>query len=195
MLFGEGTFTQFNAEANFSIRGLGNNQQEFEDKRFDAQANYLYFGGDIRHQQTLPYDLRLIAKLAGQVADSPLISNEQFAAGGMASVRGYHEVELLGDDGVSGSLEFYSPDIGDLAGLSWMDELRFMAFTDGAKLWVSSALPGTPSDYHIASAGLGLRAQLWKHLLGEFYWAYPLSPTDQVRVGENRLDFRVAYEY
>jgi hemolysin activation/secretion protein len=194
-LYGEGSYTQFNAEVNFSIRGLGNNQQEFEDKRFGAKPNYLYFGGDIKHQQNLPYDLRLVAKLAGQVADSPLISNEQFSAGGMLSVRGYHEVEVLGDDGVNGNLEFYSPNIGELAGWEWMDELRFMAFTDGAHLWVDDALPGTPSEYHIASAGLGLRTQIWRHLQGEFYWAYPFSPTDQVRVGENRLDFRVAYEF
>jgi len=195
VIYGEGTFTQFNAEANFSIRGLGNTQQEFEDKRFDAKANYLYFGGDIKHQQNLPHDLRLVARLAGQVADSPLISNEQFTAGGMQSVRGYHEVEVLGDDGVSGSLELYSPDIGKLAEWPWVDELRLLAFTDGAKLWVDSALDGTPSQYHIASAGLGLRTQIWKHLQGEFYWAHPFSRTDAVRVGEDRVDFRVAYEF
>ena len=35
----------------------------------------------------------------GQWANEPLISNEQFGAGGVASVRGYQEGQVFGDTG------------------------------------------------------------------------------------------------
>src|SRR5208282_8782 len=45
----------------------------------------------------------------GQIASEPLISNEQFGAGGVNSVRGYHEGEVFGDDGWRVSLEQQTP--------------------------------------------------------------------------------------
>jgi hemolysin activation/secretion protein len=190
----EDAFTQLNVETNFSITGLGNDQQEFENKRFGAKAGYIYVAGDIRHRRTLPADVVLQARLAGQVADSPLISNEQMGAGGMQTVRGYHEVEQLGDDGVNASLELFSPDLGPYL-FDGFQELRLLAFGDVARLWVRDPLPGTPKRSDLASAGVGLRMQVLKHFIGEFDWAYPFAATDAVAVGEQRVDFRVAYEF
>ncbi|HZI32843.1 MAG TPA: POTRA domain-containing protein, partial [Candidatus Binatia bacterium] len=45
----------------------------------------------------------------GQWASEPLISNEQFGAGGVNSVRGYHEGEVFGDTGWHVSLEQQTP--------------------------------------------------------------------------------------
>jgi hemolysin activation/secretion protein len=192
--FADGSLTQFNLEADFSIRGLGNTQQEFEDKRFDAKSSYLYLAGELKHRQVLPYDFRLNGRLSGQVTDSPLISNEQFSAGGWQTVRGYHETEVLGDDGVNASLELYSPDLGTL-GPEGLNELRFLAFADVARVWIRSPLPGTAGSYELVSAGVGFRSLLWKHLVGELDWAYPFSATSTVGIGDQRLDFRVAYEF
>jgi hemolysin activation/secretion protein len=192
--YADGSLTQFNLEANFSIRGLGNSEREFEDKRFDAKPNYLYLAGELKHKQVLPYDFHLNGRLSGQVAESPLISNEQFSAGGWQTVRGYHETEVLGDDGVNASLELYGPDLRRL-GLEGLDELRFLAFTDAARVWVRSPLRGTPGTYELVSAGAGFRSLLWKHIVAELDWAYPFSATDTVGIGDQRIDFRVAYEF
>jgi hemolysin activation/secretion protein len=192
--YGDGSFTQFNLETDFSIRGLGNTQQEFENKRYGAQSNYLYLVGDLRHRQSLPEDLALQLRLAGQVTTTPLISNEQMGAGGMQTVRGYHEVERLGDNGVNGSVEFYSPNVGPYA-YEGFNELRFMVFGDLARLWIKDPLPGSPSRYDLASAGTGFRMQLLKQIVGEFYWAYPFTAAEFVKAGQSRVDFRVAYEF
>src|SRR5262249_54559533 len=45
----------------------------------------------------------------GQVASQPLISNEQYGAGGVNSVRGYHEGEVFGDDGWRVTIEQKTP--------------------------------------------------------------------------------------
>lgn len=192
--FENGSLSQFNVEANFSVRGLGNTQKEFENKRYGSRSNYLYLSGDLKHKQVLPYDMRVLARLSGQVADSPLISNEQFTAGGWQTVRGYHETEVLGDDGVMGSFEFHSPDLAFLKPDS-MDQLRFLTFVDAARAWVHSPLPGTPKLYDITSFGAGFRSQWLKHLVGELDWEYPMSNTNYVRSGDQRLDFRVGYEF
>jgi hemolysin activation/secretion protein len=150
--------------------------------------------GDLKHKQLLPYDMRLLARLSGQVADSPLISNEQFSAGGWQTVRGYHETEVLGDDGVMGSLEWHSPDLAflDVAG---MEQLRFLTFFDVARAWIHSPLAGTPRLYDLSSFGVGFRSQWLKHIVGELDWEYPLSNTQYIDAGDQRLDFRVGYEF
>lgn len=51
----------------------------------------------------------LSARLNGQWASEPLISNEQFGGGGANSVRGYHEGEVFGDSGWRVSLEQQTP--------------------------------------------------------------------------------------
>lgn len=190
----DGSSTGFNLEVNFNVSGLGADQAQFENKRHRARADYLYLQGDLKRRQVLPWDLALQARLSWQKSASPLISNEQFGAGGALTVRGYHETERLGDDGLIGSLELYGPELASYA-FEDMNRLRFLAFGDAARLWVQRPLPGTPSAYDLASLGIGLRMQMFKHVLGEFDWAYPLAAADFVKVGAQRVDFRLAYEF
>ena len=192
--FENGSLSQFNVEADFSLRGLGNSQSEFENKRYGARSDYLYVATDLKHKQVLPYDMRLLARFSGQVADSPLISNEQFTAGGWQTVRGYHETEVLGDDGVMGSLEMHSPDLAALK-LEGMEQMRFLAFVDAARAWVKSPLPRTPRSYDLSSVGVGFRSQWMKHIVGELDWEYPMSRTNYIHPGQQRVDFRVGYEF
>jgi hypothetical protein len=37
--------------------------------------------------------------------------------------------------------------------------------------------------------------QFFTHWMGEFDWAYPLKQQGSVDVGNQRVDFRVAYEF
>ncbi|MEI5579132.1 alanine racemase C-terminal domain-containing protein, partial [Streptomyces brasiliscabiei] len=84
--------------------------------------------------------------------DSHLITNEQFAAGGVHSVRGYYSAEAVGDDGISPSLELRAPSMGNLfanAGpaLSWINDMRFFGFADAAFLHIRNALAGQTVNY------------------------------------------------
>ena len=85
-----------------------NDNTQFENKRFKAQLSYVYLRGAVEHERALSPKLKLGLRLTGQIADQPLISNEQFAAGGADSVRGYYEAQLLGDSGLQGSLQLSS---------------------------------------------------------------------------------------
>ena len=199
----EGALTQLNSELNFNFAGMGSNTAEFQNRRNGATPNYIYFAADVRHRHPLPEGMALEVRGSGQVADSPLISNEQMSAGGMLTVRGYHEVERLGDNGLMGTLEIWSPDIGDLGleGMESLNDLRFLAFTDAAQLWLNSVgvgytqTSGTPNGYNLWSTGAGFRMRAFRNFNGEFYWEYPFVATEYVKAGMQRIDFRVAYEF
>lgn len=189
-----GATTSLSSGLHFSIQGLGNEASEFERRRFKAKPNFAYLSSELKHLRELPWDMRLAARASGQITNAPLISNEQFAVGGPQSVRGYYQTQQLGDDGVNLSLELHSP---QLKPGSWdfAQNLRAHVFFDYAYLWVQDALAPSPGFYRLAGTGMGLRMQLFRHWLGEFDWAYPLEQQGSVDVGNQRVDFRMAYEF
>ena len=89
--------TTFDLGTNFLIDGFGTEGDQFAVKRAGASPTYVIFHPGLQRQQVLPFSWSLVAKVDGQVASGPLISNEQFGAGGVESVRGYTESERLGD--------------------------------------------------------------------------------------------------
>ncbi|QWF69576.1 ShlB/FhaC/HecB family hemolysin secretion/activation protein [Methylomonas paludis] len=192
--------TTLNLTANYGLRILGNDPNEFNIKRTGATPDFFYLTGDFRHQHVLPLDFRLQTRAQGQGSMSRLISNEQFSAGGPLSVRGYHQTQVLADQGVNLSIELHSP---KLLAKDWesAQNLRVLTFFDWANLWTMAPIAPTSSTTHLASTGVGLRTQWFKHLLGEFDWSYPIyqqgSPTSSghVLVGQQRVDFRVVYEF
>jgi hemolysin activation/secretion protein len=186
--------TSLNAAGHVSIRGLGNDPAEFQQRRDQARANFFYFTADLKHQQTLPADFQLATRLGGQISPDPLISNEQFSAGGVQSVRGYHQTQQLGDSGLNASVELYGP--------RWLSNqtdfiqnLRLLGFYDWASLWIERPLAPNPARYTLASAGLGLRMQIFRHFQSELDWAYPFYRQGTVDSGQQRLDFRVSYAF
>jgi hemolysin activation/secretion protein len=184
--------TSLSSAIHFSVRGLGNDAAEFANKRAGAKADYLYLTNELKHLHNLPWDMRLNTRLSGQVSNAPLISNEQFSVGGQLSVRGYHQTQQLGDDGLNFSVELQSPALK-----SWeaVQNLRAHVFFDYAYLWIQQPLAPSPSFYRLAGAGVGLRAQWFKHFTTELDWAYPMYSQGTVDVGNQRIDFRLAYEF
>jgi hemolysin activation/secretion protein len=184
----------FNAGVNFSIRGLGNSQHEFENKRFNAQSNYAYFTAGINFTHNLPWGLEFASRFSGQLANSPLISNEQFSLGGMQSVRGYFETQALADDGFIGSIELRSPRLVPTS-LDYINKLQAVVFFDGGRGWIQQAAAGTSKGAELASIGFGTRFQLWKYLVGTLDLGFPLLDLNPVKQGDPKLHFNIATEF
>jgi hemolysin activation/secretion protein len=186
--------TALSLASHFSFRGMGNDAQEFASRRLDAEPNFLYLTGELKHQQLLPLDFRLLTRAGGQASMSALISNEQFSAGGYLSVRGYHQTQLLGDHGVNLSLEVQTP---HLLPSAWEESqnLRLLTFFDWANIWIENPIAPTPATAQLASTGIGLRTQWFKHLLGELDWSYPFYRQGTIEAGQQRVDFRITYEF
>ncbi|MBK8815271.1 MAG: ShlB/FhaC/HecB family hemolysin secretion/activation protein [Methylococcaceae bacterium] len=184
----------FNAGLNFALRGMGNDPEEFEDKRGDAKPNYAYLTLGANGSYLLPEDFVVSGRISGQAADSPLISNEQFSMGGMQSVRGYFETQVLADDGFTGSVEILSPRLAPLT-MDYINKLQALLFVDGGLGWNQKALDGNPKSFSLASAGMGVRFQVWKYFSGTLDLGIPLLDANEVKAGDPKLHFLVASEF
>lgn len=199
-LQGESSRTVLGAGLNFSLRGLaddamnclGQQLNEFACKRFRAEANYAALRLDAKHTHTLPADWSLFGRVSAQRASGPLISNEQFAAGGVDTVRGYTESAAMGDDGWIAGLELRTPPLAKRLS-DRLDELTLYGFAEGARLSLQHPLPGQASRFDLLSAGVGLRFRGWGGVNGALDWAYPFEQAGSVRQGDWRMHFRLGY--
>lgn len=164
--------------------------QEFDNKRYMASPSFALLRGDGTHTQSLFGDWQLGLRGSFQLASGALVSNEQFSAGGMTSVRGYLAAERTGDDGFLGSVEWRTPSLARWLG-SNVNEWRFYAFADAATLRLRDPLPEQDASYSLASVGLGTRLQVLDWLSGTFDWGYPLKDGPNTRKHDPRLNFSV----
>ncbi len=187
---GKKATTELNAGVTFHARGSGEDRAEFENARFRADSNFIYFRGDIAHTRELPGGLEAFAKLQGQISDQPLISSEQISGGGVGTVRGYLEAEVVGDNGLFASLELRSPSL-----LRWWSDkagdLRVYAFAEGGALTSYNPLPDQASYFELASIGVGGRLRLLDHFGGSLDLGFPLVTQSHTEPFDPRLSFRV----
>jgi hemolysin activation/secretion protein len=184
----------YDLTANFGVRNLANGVQEFADKRYKGRPNYLYVRGGYELVQTLPWwSTSLALELPGQLTPDALISNEQFAAGGMSSVRGYYEGEVLGDYGFQAALEWRSPNLGPRLWKS-IGNLYGFSFFDSARLLLNDPLPGQVDTATLLSAGVGLQL-LADPLTAALDLAVPLRDGPTTRKGDERLLFSLSYGF
>ncbi len=204
---GQNSQTKFGSTLNFALRGIADDQveciagvfvDEFACKRYLGKANYAYLRLDLKHTRQFANGWSLQGRIAAQVANGPLISSEQFAAGGVDSVRGYTESAAAGDDGLIGGVELRMSSLS--AGRQSLVDLGFTelipyVFAEGATLRVQDALAGQTDRFDLLSAGLGLRFKGWGGLTGSLDLAYPFEAAGQVQAGDSRAHFKLSYEW
>jgi hemolysin activation/secretion protein len=143
----------------------------------------------------------LFGKLDGQIASGALIPAEQKAVGGLDNVRGYKEREVLGDHGVSGTLELRSPiyvgnmtsrwgETPDAAGGS--ERLQLVGFVDGAVMYIEDALEDQDDEFTLLSIGAGIRAAITRYTQFKFDWGFPIEETlESDSGGRGHVSFEV----
>jgi len=194
------SFTELNTNVTFHLRGTGSEPVEFDNKRYLADGSFIYLRGDLSHQQDLPGGFRAFAKVQGQIADGPLINSEQYAGGGLGTVRGYLESTALGDNGVFGTFELQSPSLLSFikdsgASTEPANEWRVYGFLDGGRLTMYDALPEQTDQYELASWGIGSRMKLLGHVNGSVDIAWPLKDQGTTKDGDTFVSFRVWTEF
>lgn len=164
---------------------------QFACRRAGARASFAVARGDLGYSHRL-LGWEMAAKFDFQAAAQPLVSPEQFLAGGMDTVRGYLEGEASGDHGWRLRLEAKTPaflELGDAG-------LRAVGFTESAALRLNDPLAGQTSQFALASAGLGLRLKGAKTgPLFSLDWAKALKDGPRTLHGHHRLHARLGYEF
>ena len=185
--------TDFNLGLVFAVRGLGSHEQQFADKRFQARSNFAILKFGLSRTQKLPLDFSLYGRAEGQISDQPLISNEQFVAGGQDSVRGYLESTQTGDSALRTTLELRSPSLAPKD--SRIELLQLRTFADAAYLRLRAPLPGTHERYGLASIGVGLSLKAREGLSLRADLAWPLRDSGTQEAHKARLQASAQYEF
>lgn len=191
--FTESSQLQWSLSANFGIRGVGNSDTEFVDKRNHAQANFAYLRGSVDRTDTFKSDWQFLSSLHAQFSNSPLINNEQFSAGGSRSVRGYYESQALGDNGAILGFEIRTPKLIDK--IEALDDLRLLAFFETAQLRVQDALPDQQDRINLEGTGLGFVMRAWNSVDLTMDWAYALKANGDMERGDQRIGADLMWKF
>lgn len=192
--FDERRLLQVDAAAGFAARGfLGNDDLAFGNKRFKASANYAHLRLGLAWTRSFGSHVNLHARFEGQAASGPLISNEQFAVGGVDTVRAYRESEALGDDGARMTAEVRLP-FGERSRGPGADTY-VVAFLDAAALRIQEPLPAQRDRFRLAGAGLGLRFKAASGFGLALDAARALRDGTTTRDGDSRFHVRVTYDF
>ncbi len=190
--------TSITASLTAGLRGIGSGVNAFHNKRFQAEGNFVHANLDFTDLRELFDDVWLSSRLDAQIADSPVVSSEQFSLGGLTSLRGYLQSEALGDDGIVGSLELRSPSLVPLVNTfvnhPYLDDWRLYVFTDDGVTRVLDSLPGQQSVFGFASFGGGSRLQLFSHFTGDVLMGMPLRNGPVTRAWRPYTEFTVRTE-
>jgi hemolysin activation/secretion protein len=203
--------TKFDISATFGIGPLNEKtidcqasipMDQFECKRNEAKADFAYLRAGLSHEARLAGGFSLYVSTDAQGANSPLISNEQYSAGGMKTVRGYYESQRLSDDGAKLTVELRSPSFGQLIS-KYIDDLYYLVFADRAVLRTHSTIVNEEEKWYLGSIGLGLQMTALKSLSAELYWAHATEDSDnyegevepEVKDGDDRIHFQITYGF
>ncbi|WMJ69391.1 ShlB/FhaC/HecB family hemolysin secretion/activation protein [Stenotrophomonas sp. 24(2023)] len=173
------------------LLGYGSDGDAFFQKRYWADPSFMAFKADVSNTHTFDSDWQWHVRGAVQVTDAPLVSAEQFAAGGMYTVRGYLSAEAIGDYGGLANLEWRTPAWSLWSG----SDLRLYTFADAAYLRLRRPLPEQASKYNLASLGIGAQLRLGEHLQLRLDYAWPYSDGPITRRDDRRLHFNISTSY
>ena len=190
----KGNSTEADLGVTFNIRGLGSGLTELNNSRFHAGGDFLYVRGDLSHTHDLPGGFQAYGKLQGQLSDQPLLNSEQISGGGLATVRGYLESTVLGDNGIFASAELRTPSLGFWSH-GHVQDWRFYVFGDWGTVSIIDPLPEQQAAFTLASFGFGMKMKVLDYLNGSLDFGLPLISQGPVRPYDPLLTFRVWAEF
>ncbi|MDX2253897.1 MAG: ShlB/FhaC/HecB family hemolysin secretion/activation protein [Pseudanabaenaceae cyanobacterium bins.39] len=153
------------SQISLGLSAFGSNiSADFPDSRF------LSWRGQVQYVRLLAPETFLFLRGDLQIADRPLVSQEQISFGGQDTLRGFRQDSLTSDNGLLLSAELRIPvlRIPEISGL-----LQVVPFFDFGEAWNNTSNKPDPST--LASVGLGLRLQVSDRLAIRLDWGIPLS--------------------
>jgi len=120
------------------------------------------------------YPIISVVRLGTQLTPDSLLPLEQFSIGGIDTVRGYNQNQLVTDNGVIGSIEFRFPVVRDNR---LIGNIQLVPFFDVGTGWNNQG--GTPSPSTLLGIGLGLRWQLNRNIEARLDYGIPLIDDHQ----------------
>ncbi len=171
---------QIIAELSLGIAGMGATDNNSTLKsRADGRPDFQKLTLNLSRKQELSYFNQNLnrwsvnAALMAQYAAQGMLSGEECGVGGQQFGRAYDSSELLGDSCTAASLEArYAADTQG----SPFEYAQWYGFWDAGQIYNRTPLSATdPQRKSLASAGLGVRFGIGKHVSGSLELAKPLT--------------------
>ena len=180
----------------------GSSRRRFGDARPNADPDFTIYNFTAAHSRYL--DTNKVNRLSGSfrmiTSDERLVPAKMTTFGGLYSVRGYEENEIVADGGilVSGQYEF------DLVKHSeskeaksdkaekekpWLRKVAPLAFIDYGRAKIKSPVTGEQEIQKLCSVGMGLIVELEDNFNAGVYYGWPLRATDETNRSEGRFNF------
>ena len=171
--YSPGGLTRYNEDVNFALNRPGTDDSYVYFRVLAARATKLPLGDNWR-QRDISQLFSWHVTGTYQWADSRLLPSEQLGLGGYATVRGYEERVVNGDDGWIINNELRSPAfrLGNLTGKQGAyDTMQFLVFSD------YGAARSPEADFDLVSVGGGMRFNVSTHF--QFRLDYGFQLTDK----------------
>jgi len=194
-------FSTLSLGANFNVLPVGSANGDFATAAYtpDARAEYLAAKANFNRDEKIYGDWRVNLRAAGQWSPRALLSTEQFALGGINSVRGYHEGEVYGDSGWNVSIEPRVP-VYEVASLGVGQHptpclLRLSGFFDYGQAYLASPPTGSPGHFNLCGTGLATMLNIGQHLGAQVTFAVPLIDTAFTHAGGLHFNFSLSAQF
>ena len=181
---------------------------DFANARARAKSDFSIYSFNANHSQYM--DPNKVGRLSGTLrwigSNERLVPAKMTSFGGMYSVRGYDEYEIIADGGILGSLQ-YEFDIvqyeetlaaqqqAETEKKPFVRKLAPLGFLDYGRTTINH--PGATEARHeeLCSVGTGILLELGEHFSGGVYYGYPLIPTPGTRTGDGRMNVNLMYRW
>ena len=180
----------------------GSDKDSFEDARLDTDPDFTIYNFGATHSQYLDSAKvhRISASFRSITSDERLVPAKMTTFGGLYSVRGYEEDEIVADGGIliSGQYEFDLVKVGE-ANRDQSSELKEtkkpllrklapVVFYDSGRAKTKHAIAGESSVRELCSVGTGLIIETWDNFSAGMYYGWALRGTDDTDRGDGRLN-------
>ena len=164
-----------NATATTSLRGIKGFQAIAGSK--ESTGHWVAITPSFTHTFEFVTNWVTIFRADGQWSSEPLISNEQFGAGGVNSVRGYQEGEVFGDTGWHVTIEQQTPPhtVGMIDGRIPV-VIRGTIYMDYARIYLLDP-QGRNDDVAMWGTGVGCVASIGSFWQARLLFSVPLLST------------------
>ena len=137
-----------------------------------ADDDFTKFNFDALRIQNLSPSFYGVLRASGQLSFDSLYSIEQFALGGISTVRGYTQAELLGDSGYAVSAELrWSPIVSN------PEIFQVVTFIDHGGVDIKNQFVGELPVDNLTGAGFGFRSSLNENTHLTLDVGFPISPS------------------
>ena len=184
----------------------GSDQEDFWDPltgtgaRWDAERDFSIITFAANHSQYM--DQEKVQQLRGNVRwiepSDRLVPAKMTSFGGMYSVRGYDEYEIVADGGMLASIQYeydlvrhnQAIDAEPIADEE-LKKLAPLAFLDYGRTTIESPVPGEDDSQTLYSIGVGVAFEIGNNFSGALYYGHPMKDTVDTDKGNGRVSASV----